>query len=369
MFLDRGHVRVPDKDCLFALQYEGYGLGDRDAVGIEQEYHVVLEVLALRESLVYVHDRELAGIGDGMHFAEVRVAELVEQRAVLLALLRMRLRCACENFGEVLVDELHLGARPCVGAGVHNLVADGAWVLQVLPQALAAVRFHLFEKYGEVQVRIDAFPAGAPLADSRKPLVQAQTFERGVEPEFLGEVSGCREQVLYNLFEFLEMREHRLELVPVRKQREQQVVMRVVLELLAEVVDKRNLLVQGNPVGFLVEPVLAEQVVAEDRRVLVGALVVLQLEERVDEVEQVRVGSDFLRVLEDLQQLLLGRAVAVGEPLEGRLEAIFEFVAEREDVLVDCVVRVDVRGLPVVADPAVAGFGERTDRILVGVPA
>ena len=96
------------------------------------------------------------------------------------------------------------------------------------------------------------------------------------------------------------MREHRLELVPVRKQREQQVVMRVVLELLAEVVDKRNLLVQGNPVGFLVEPVLAEQVVAEDRRVLVGALVVLQLEERVDEVEQVRVGSDFLRVLEDL---------------------------------------------------------------------
>ena len=194
-------------------------------------------------------------------------------------------------------------------------------------------------------------------------------FERGVEPEFLGEVSGCREQVLYNLFEFLEMREHRLELVPVRKQREQQVVMRVVLELLAEVVDKRNLLVQGNPVGFLVEPVLAEKVVAEDRRVLVGALVVLQLEERVDEVEQVRVGSDFLRVLEDLQQLLLGRAVAVGEPLEGRLEAIFEFVAEREDVLVDCVVRVDVRGLPVVADPAVAGFGERTDRILVGVPA
>ena len=61
--------------------------------------------------------------------------------------------------------------------------------------------------------------------------------------------------------------------------------------------------------------------------------------------------------------------VAVGEPLEGRLEASFEFVAEREDVLVDSVVRVDVRGLPVVADPAVAGFGERTDRILVGVPA
>ena len=369
LFFEGGHVRVADKDGLLALQYERHGFGDGDAVGIEKNYEVVLEILALREGFVEVHYRELAGIGDGVDLAEVRVAELVEQCTVLLALLRVRLRAARENLGEILVDQLYLSARPCMGAGMHNLVADGARILQVLAQALAAVLLHLFQQRRELQVRTDTAPVGLPLRNLRGPLVQAQAFERSLESEFLREESGCRQQVLDALVEFGELREQHLQLVPVLEHGEHQVEVLVVLEVFAERVQVGNLRVQGHPVGLLVEPVLAEQVVAENGRVLVGALVVLQFDKRVDEVQQVRVRRDILRVLEHFQQALPGIAVTVGESLERGLEAVFEFVAEREDVLVDGVVGIDVRGLPVVAHPAVAGFGERTERVLVGIPA
>ena len=57
-------MRVADKDSLLALQYERHGLGDRDAVRVEEDYGIVLVVLALGERLVDVQYRELAGIGE-----------------------------------------------------------------------------------------------------------------------------------------------------------------------------------------------------------------------------------------------------------------------------------------------------------------
>ena len=151
--------------------------------------------------------------------------------------------------------------------------------------------------------------------------------------------------------------------------REHQVELRALLVLFAEVVDVVDFLVQVDPVRFLVEPVAAQQVVAEDGGILVGALVFLEFQERVDEVEQVGVGRNFLRVFEHLHEALARIAVAVGKSLERHLETVGELVARGEDVLVDGVVGIDVGGLPAVADPLVARFGQFLERVLVGAPA
>ena len=98
--------------------------------------------------------------------------------------------------------------------------------------------------------------------------------------------------------------------------------------------------------------------VSENCGILIGALVVLKLDERIDKVKKVCVGGYVLRVLEHLQEVLAGISVTVRQSLKGGFQAFSEVITERKNVLVDRIVCVDVGSLPMVTHPAVASLGE-----------
>ena len=138
--------------------------------------------------------------------------------------------------------------------------------------------------------------------------------------------------------------------------------------LFAEGVKELNFLIQFDPVGTFEVPVASEQVVAEDSTFLVSLLVGLQLEERVDQVQKLGVGVDGLGLADDLHQALARRAVTFRKSLERNMLAFGKVVACILDVFVDGVVGVNVGGLPAVAHPLVARFGQVHERVLVGMP-
>ena len=217
-------------------------------------------------------------------------------------------------------------------------------------------------------MRVKLAPMLVPGTDVVEPLVDVEAFKRSFQAKFVGNVAHGFGQLLDCIPELRHIRQHGPDVVPVLENQQQVVELRIVLVNLAEVVDKVDLVVQLYPVGLLVEPVLAEQVGSEDGGIPVGALVFLQVDERVDKVEQLRIGRNGFRITDNLEQALAGVAVMVRKALELGLEACREFLARGEYVLVDGVIGIDVGCLPAVTHPLVARFGQSLERVLVSNP-
>ena len=116
-----------------------------------------------------------------MQFLEVCVAELVQERAVFLALLRLGLRGFREEHGAFLGGRLNLGAGPVMGECAAEVGVCVFGILEVFDEGRVAVAFHLLEVRRQLQVDVEVAPVVIPYLDLAEPFFDAQAFERGLE--------------------------------------------------------------------------------------------------------------------------------------------------------------------------------------------
>ena len=168
-------VGVAHKNGLGSGKQNRRGFGKGDRVGIEYDGDVEGLLVGNAKCIGERNFSKNARIvvNGVVQFLEVCTRELVQERAVFLALLGLGLRTFREQARACLGGSLNLGPGPIVGEGVAEVGICVIGVLEVFDEGHAAVAFHFLEMSGQLQMNIEMAPVVAPGLNLAEPLVDA----------------------------------------------------------------------------------------------------------------------------------------------------------------------------------------------------